>query len=335
MEKRSMDWSRLGFGYQPTNKRFVTNFRDGAWDAGCLTGDSQVVISECAGVLQYAQTCFEGLKAYTTKDGSIVCFRPELNARRMAASCRRLCMPEYPEEQFLEAVKQTVLANAQWVPPYGYGASLYLRPVMFGTGAVLGVKPSDTYQFRIFASPVGSYFHGNAPALSLRVCPYDRAAPHGTGHVKAGLNYAMSLYPITEAHAQGFDENVYLDAATRTHLEETGGANLLFVKGNTLITPQSSTILPSITRQSLLEVARDYLGMETQERPISLDELGEFSECGLCGTAAVISPVGKIADGDREFTFSGSATLQKLRSTLLGIQLGEIPAPAGWIYPIV
>ena len=213
-------------------------------------------MSECACVLQYAQTCFEGLKAYTTADGKIVCFRPDLNAQRMADSCRRMKMPVLPEEQFVDAVVQTVRANAQWVPPYGSGASLYLRPFMFGINPVIGVKPATEVQFRIFATPVGHYFKGGIKPLTLRISDFDRAAPRGTGHIKAGLNYAMSLYAIVDAHEQGYDENVYLDSATRTYIEETGGANILFVtKDGKVITPKSDTILPSITRRSLMQVA--------------------------------------------------------------------------------
>ena len=335
MEKKDINWADLGFGYVQTEQRYVSNYKDGAWDAGKLTADATITLNECACVLQYAQTCFEGLKAYTTVDGRTVCFRPDLNAKRMVDSCKRLSMPTFPEDRFVDAVRQTVAANAQWVPPYGSGASLYLRPVMFGTNPVIGVKPASEFQFRVFATPVGPYFKGGIRPLVLRVSDYDRAAPHGTGHIKAGLNYAMSLYIITEAHEQGYDENVYLDPQTRTYLEETGGANLIFLKGNTLVTPKSGSILPSITRRSLVAVARDYLGMEVEERPVALAEIGDFDECGLCGTAAVISPVGKIVDHGRETCFAGMGPgIQKLYDTLTGMQLGRIPAPEGWIAEI-
>ena len=335
MEKKDINWADLGFGYVQTEQRYVSNYKDGAWDTGKLTADATITLNECACVLQYAQTCFEGLKAYTTVDGRTVCFRPDLNAKRMVDSCKRLSMPTFPEDRFVDAVRQTVAANAQWVPPYGSGASLYLRPVMFGTNPVIGVKPASEFQFRVFATPVGPYFKGGIRPLVLRVSDYDRAAPHGTGHIKAGLNYAMSLYIITEAHEQGYDENVYLDPQTRTYLEETGGANLIFLKGNTLVTPKSGSILPSITRRSLVAVARDYLGMEVEERPVALAEIGDFDECGLCGTAAVISPVGKIVDHGRETCFAGMGPgIQKLYDTLTGMQLGRIPAPEGWIAEI-
>ena len=340
MQKKGIDWGNLGFGYMATDKRFVSNYKDGAWDEGCLTDEATVTISECAGVLQYAQTVFEGLKAYTTEDGRIVTFRPDLNAERMEQSAKRLEMPAFPKDKFVDAVTQVVKANAAYVPPFGSGATLYLRPYMFGSNPVIGVKPSTEYQFRIFGTPVGPYFKGGVKPLTIRVCDFDRAAPHGTGHIKAGLNYAMSLHAIVDAHNQGFDENMYLDAATRTKVEETGGANFLFVtKDNKVVTPKSSTILPSITRRSLLYVAQKYLGLEAEEREVHVEELADFAECGLCGTAAVISPVGKIVDHGKEICLpSGMEKMgpitQKLYDTLTGIQMGRIEAPEGWIHVI-
>lgn len=341
MEKKDIDWSNLGFGYIKTDKRFVSNFKDGAWDDGVMTEDATVSISECAGVLQYAQTCFEGLKAYTTKQGKIVCFRPDLNAQRMIDTCKRLEMPVFPEERFVEAVVETVKANAAYVPPYGSGATLYIRPYMFGSSAVIGVSPAEEYQFRVFTTPVGPYFKGGAKPITIRVSDFDRAAPHGTGHIKAGLNYAMSLYAIVDAHNQGFSENMYLDAATHTKVEETGGANFIFItKDGKLVTPKSDSILPSITRRSLMQVAKDYLGIEVEEREVFFDEVKDFAECGLCGTAAVISPVGKINDHGKEICFpSGMDEMgpitKKLYDTLTGIQMGHIDAPEGWIKEIL
>ena len=337
MEKKNIDWSNLGFGYVPTDYRFVANYKNGAWEEGGLTTDATVTISECAGVLQYAQTCFEGMKAYTTEDGRTVIFRPDLNAARMADSCRRLEMPVFPEDKFVEAVVEVVKANEAYVPPYGSGATLYIRPYMFGSDAVIGVKPASEYQFRVFATPVGPYFKGGAKPITIRVSDYDRAAPHGTGHIKAGLNYAMSLYPIMEAHREGFAENMYLDAATRTKVEETGGANFIFVtKVNKVVTPKSNSILPSITRRSLIYVAKEYLGLEVEEREVYFDEVKGFAECGLCGTAAVISPVGKINDHGKEICFPSGMdemgpVITKLRETLTGIQMGHLEAPEGWI----
>ena len=340
MEKQNIDWSNLGFGYMPTGERFVSNYKDGKWDNGIMTEDATVTMSECAGVLQYAQTCFEGMKAYTTCDGRIVVFRPDLNAQRMEDSCKRLEMPVFPKEDFVEAVCKVVKANSDFVPPYGTGATLYIRPYMFGSGPVIGVKPADEYQFRIFATPVGPYFKGGAKPITIKVSDFDRAAPHGTGHIKAGLNYAMSLHAIVTAHAEGFDENMYLDAATRTKVEETGGANFLFVtKDNKIVTPKSDSILPSITRRSLMYVAEHYLGLEVEQREVYFDEVKDFAECGLCGTAAVISPVGKIYDHGKEICFPSGMeemgpTTKKLYETLTGIQMGKIEAPEGWIKEI-
>ena len=337
MEKKNLDWSSLGFGYIQTDKRYVSNYKNGSWDEGTLTSDATITISECAGVLQYAQTVFEGMKAYTTEKGQIVVFRPDLNAERMVNSAKRLEMPPFPQDRFVDAVKQVVKANEGYVPPYGSGATLYIRPYMFGSDAVIGVKPANEYQFRIFCTPVGPYFKGGAKPITIRVSDYDRAAPNGTGHIKAGLNYAMSLHAIVEAHEQGYAENMYLDSATRTKVEETGGANFLFVtKDGKVVTPKSSTILPSITRRSLMYVAKEYLGLEAEEREIYLDEVKDFAECGLCGTAAVISPVGKIVDHGKEICFpSGMEKMgpvtQKLYDTLTGIQMGRIEAPEGWL----
>ena len=340
MEKKNLDWSSLGFGYIQTDKRYVSNYKNGSWDEGTLTSDATITISECAGVLQYAQTVFEGMKAYTTEKGQIVVFRPDLNAERMVNSAKRLEMPPFPQDRFVDAVKQVVKANEGYVPPYGSGATLYIRPYMFGSDAVIGVKPAYEYQFRIFCTPVGPYFKGGAKPITIRVSDYDRAAPNGTGHIKAGLNYAMSLHAIVEAHEQGYAENMYLDSATRTKVEETGGANFLFVtKDGKVVTPKSSTILPSITRRSLVYVAKEYLGLEVEERPVYFDEVKDFAECGLCGTAAVISPVGKIVDHGKEICLpSGMDEMgpvtKKLYETLTGIQMGRIEAPKGWIQVI-
>lgn len=339
MEK-NIDWSNLGFGYMKTDYRFIANYKDGKWDSGILSTDETIIMNECACVLQYAQTCFEGMKAYRTENGKVVCFRPDLNAKRMADSCKRLEMPVFPEDKFVEAIVETVKRNIDYVPPYGSGATLYIRPYMFGINPVMGVKPASEYQFRIFTSPVGPYFKGGAKPITLRVPDFDRAAPLGTGHVKAGLNYAMSLHAIVDAHNQGYNENMYLDSATRTKVEETGGANIIFVtKDNKVITPKSNTILPSITRRSLMYVAEHYLGLKAEEREIKFEEVKDFAECALCGTAAVLSPVGKVVDHGKEILFpSGMEKMgpitQKLYDTLTGIQMGRIEAPKGWIKEI-
>ena len=340
MEKKNLDWSNLGFEYIQTDKRYVSNYKDGKWDDGSLTSDANVVLNECAGVFQYAQTVFEGLKAYTTEDGRIVTFRPDLNAERMMDSAKRLEMPAFPKDRFLDAVTQTVKANAAWVPPFGSGATLYVPPYMLGSSPVIGVSPAKEYQFRILTTPVGPYFKGGAKPITIKVSDFDRAAPNGTGHIKAGLNYAMSLHAIVTAHEEGYAENMYLDAATRTKVEETGGANFVFVtKDKKIVTPKSSSILPSITRRSLLYVAKEYLGLETEEREVPLEEVPEFSECGLCGTAAVVSPVGKIVDHGKEICFASGMdemgpVLKQLYDTLTGIQMGRIEAPKGWIHVI-
>ena len=337
MEKKNIDWSNLGFGYMRTDKRYVSNFRNGSWDDGVLTEDDQVVITECAGVLQYAQTCFEGLKAYTTEDGHIVCFRPDLNAQRMHDSALRLEMPPFPVDRFVDAVVEVVRANAAWVPPYGSGATLYIRPYMFGSSAVIGVKPAEEYQFRIFTTPVGPYFKGGAKPIVVKISDFDRAAPRGTGHIKAGLNYAMSLHAIVTAHEEGYAENIYLDPGTRSKIEETGGANIIFVdEDGNLVVPKSTSILPSITRRSLVYVAEHILGLKVTEREVLLSEVPSFKECGLCGTAAVISPVGRIVDHGKEINFASGMekmgpVTQKLYDTLTGIQMGHLEAPEGWI----
>ena len=313
MAKKDIDWNNLGFGYVKTDKRYVSNFKNGAWDDGALIEDDQITMSECACVLQYAQTVFEGLKAYTTEDGHVVCFRPDLNAQRLAQSAARLEMPVFPEDRFVEAIAKVVEANIDYVPPYGSGATLYIRPYMFGSDAVIGVKPASEYQFRVFTTPVGPYFKGGAKPITIRVSDFDRAAPHGTGNIKAGLNYAMSLHAIV------------------------GGANILFVtKDNKLVVPKSDSILPSITRRSLVTVAKDYLGLEVEEREVLFEEVKDFAECGLCGTAAVISPVGKIVDHGNEICMPSGMDemgpiMTKLRETLTGIQMGHIEAPEGWI----
>lgn len=340
MEKKNIDWSNIGFGYMPTDYRYVSMYQNGSWDEGVLTSDPNITLNECACVLQYAQTCFEGLKAYTTEDGHIVTFRPDLNGERMENSAKGLEMPPFPKERFVDAITKVVEANAAFVPPYGSGATLYIRPYMFGYDSIIGVKPANIYQFRVFCTPVGPYFKGGAKPITIRVSDFDRAAPHGTGHIKAGLNYAMSLHAIVDAHKNGFDENIYLDPQTRTKIEETGGANVIFItKDGKLVTPKSNSILPSITRRSILQVARDYLGMETEEREVYLDEVKDFAECGLCGTAAVISPVGKIVDHGKEICFPAGMekmgpVTQKLYETLTGIQIGHIKAPEGWIHVI-
>jgi branched-chain amino acid aminotransferase len=260
MTKKNLDWENIGFQYHETDKRYIANYEDGSWGEGQLISDPNIVINESAGVLQYCQQVFEGLKAYTAKDGSIVTFRPDLNAKRMVQSAEGLRIPPFPEERFLEAVDQVVEANQDWVPPYGTGASLYLRPYIFALTPVIGINPAEEYQFRLYSTPVGPYFKGGAKPITLTVSEYDRAAPRGTGHLKAGLNYAMSLNTTVKAHEDGFDENLFLDAATRSYIEESGGANIILITDDKkLVTPKSNSILPSITKRSIIYLAENYL----------------------------------------------------------------------------
>ena len=340
MEKKDLDWGNLSFAYMHTDYSYVCNYKDGAWEEGGLTSDHTVTLSECAGLLHYCQEVFEGLKAYTTENGNIVCFRPDMNAQRMYDSAARLEMPSFPKDKFVEAVEMVVRANAAWVPPFGSGATLYIRPFMFATGDVIGVKPATEYQFRILVTPVGPYYKGGVKPVKLQVPEFDRAAPHGTGNIKAGLNYAMSLHPSVIAHSKGYADNLFLDPQTRTYVEETGGANVLFVKKDgTLVVPQSFTdsILPSITRRSLVDVAEKMLGMTVEQRPVRFDEIDQFVECGMCGTAAVISPVGQIDNGDKSVVYGMEhvgPVMKKLRETLTGIQSGAIEDQFGWVHKI-
>ena len=340
-ELKDLDWKHIGFQYRPCDWRYVAQYKEGAWQEGGLSVDPNVTINECAGILHYCQECFEGLKAYETVKGDIVCFRPDLNAERMMDSAEYLCMPKFPKEQFLSALRETVQANLAYVPPYGSGASLYVRPYMFASGPVIGVKPSDEYTFRMIVMPVGPYYTGGAKPVSVMVSDYDRAAPHGTGHIKAGLNYAMSMHAHEIAAKGGYADNMFPDPMERKYVEEAGGANFYFISGDgkTFVTPKSDSILPSVTRRSLEYVAEHMLGLKVEERRVALSELPEFSECGMCGTAAVISPVGVVNDHGKDIVFgkglaeAGPVT-KKLLDTLTGIQLGTVEAPEGWIFKI-
>ena len=342
VERKDLDWTHLGFAYRPCDQRYVAVFKDGAWQKGGLTADPNVVLNECAGILQYCQECFEGLKAYEQVNGDIVCFRPDLNAERMMDGAEFLCMPPFPKERFLEALDETVRANAGYVPPYGSDASLYVRPYMFASNPVIGVKPGDEYMFRMIVMPVGPYFKGGVKPVSVMVSDFDRAAPHGTGHIKAGLNYAMSLHAHEVAAHAGYTENLFPDSRERKYVEETGGANFFFITSDhkTFVTPKSNSILPSITRRSLEYIAENMLGLKVEERPVELAELGEFAECGLCGTAAVISPVGMVDDHGKKIYFPSGMekmgeTSQKLYDAIRGIQLGTMEAPKGWIHKVL
>lgn len=338
---QKIDWNNVGLNYIKTDKRYSAVYRDGKWEEGRLVDDNIMHINESAAVFQYAQTCFEGLKAYRWKDGSVVLFRPDLNEERFFSSCERMCMPLLKKGEFIKAVVETVKANEDAVPPFDANASLYIRPFMIGSGPVINVVPSQEYEFRVFCLPLGSYFDATSNSMKLNLSSYDRAAPHGTGNVKAGANYAISFYPLHIAKDGGFNENIYLDAATRTFVEESGGANIIFVdKDGNLVVPQSDAILPSITRRSLVYIAKEYLGINVDERPVKFSEISSFVECGLCGTAAVISPVGSVHTPNGDITFKNSLkgrgpVLKKLFDTLYGIQKGTVKTPEGWIYKVV
>ena len=339
MTKVDIDWSNLGFSYLKTDFRFISNWKDGKWDEGNLVEDNMLKVSEASTALHYGQQCFEGLKAYRTKDGEIQLFRPDQNALRLNRSCRRLLMPEVPVETFIDACMQVVKANEAYVPPYGTGATLYLRPFVIGVGDNIGVKAAPEYIFCVFCLPVGPYFKGGMTPVNFMVSDYDRAAPYGTGGAKVGGNYASSLYPHEVAAKKGYADCIYLDPATHTKIEEVGSANFFGItKDDKFVTPVSPSILPSITKYSLLHVAKEYLGLETEERDVLIDSLDEFKEAGACGTAAVITPIGGIDYNDKLHVFYSETEVgpvtKKLYETLCGIQVGDIDAPEGWIYKV-
>lgn len=331
------NWDTLGFDYIKIDKRYLSVWKDGSWDDGVLTEDNTLHISEASTALHYGQQCFEGLKAYRGKDGQIRLFRPELNAQRMQQSCRRLLMPEVPVDRFIEACKQVVKANERWVPPYGSGATLYIRPFLIGTGSTIGVKPAPEYIFSVFCIPVGPYFKGGLSPVNFSVTYMDRAAPNGTGGAKVGGNYAASLLPHQEAAERGFADCIYLDPATHRNIEEVGAANFFGITADhEFVTPKSSSILASITKRSLMEIAEKRLGMKVIERDVPIDSLDDFIEAGACGTAAVITPIGGIdLKGTMHVFYSETETgpeTRKLYDTLSGIQFGDVEDTDGWIY---
>lgn len=334
-----IDFNNLGFDYMDLPYRFIAHYTNGQWDAGELSEDSTLHISEGSTSLHYGQADFEGLKAYRTKDGSINLFRPDMNAKRMHNSCERLLMPAFPEDQFIAAVKQVVAANADYVPPYGTGATLYLRPLMIGVGGNIGVHPASEYIFTIFAQPVGAYYKGGLKPTNFTTSYYDRAAPHGTGQSKVGGNYGGSLLPGDEAHKAGFSDVIYLDPATHTKIEEAGSANFFGItKDHEFVTPKSPSILPSITKYSALWIAEHRLGLKAIEGDIFINDLDRFEEAGAMGTAAVISPIGGIEyKGDLHVFYSETEVApltRKLYDELTGIQFGDVEAPEGWIQKV-
>ncbi|HEO6380221.1 TPA: branched-chain amino acid aminotransferase [Streptococcus agalactiae] len=336
----NLDWDNLGFAYRKLPFRYISHFKDGKWDDGKLTDDATLHISESSPALHYGQQAFEGLKAYRTKDGSIQLFRPDQNAERLQRTAGRLLMPHVPTDKFIAAVKSVVRANEEFVPPYGTGATLYIRPLLIGVGDIIGVKPAEEYIFTVFAMPVGSYFKGGLTPTNFIVSKeYDRAAPNGTGAAKVGGNYAASLLPGKYAHEKQFSDVIYLDPATHTKIEEVGAANFFGItKDNQFITPLSPSILPSITKYSLLYLAKERFGMEAIEGDVFVDELDKFTEAGACGTAAVISPIGGIQNGDDFHVFYSETEVgpvtRKLYDELVGIQFGDVEAPEGWIYKV-
>ena len=332
-------WDKLGFSYIKTDYRYVSNWKDGAWDNGKLTKENNLTISEGSTCLHYGQQCFEGLKAYRTKEGKVQIFRPDQNAKRMIKSCQRLFMPIVPEEKFIDACIQVVKANEAWVPPYGTGATLYLRPLVIGVGDNIGVAPAHEYIFTVFCMPVGPYFKGGMTPLDFSVSEYDRAAPFGTGAAKVGGNYAASLYPHEQAKEEGFADCIYLDPLTHTKIEEAGAANFFGItKNNILVTPKSDSILPSITKYSMLHVAKEYLGLAVEERDIYIDKLDELAEAGACGTAAVISPIGSITYKGKKQVFHSLTEVgpitKKLYDILVAIQIGDMEGPSGWMVEV-
>ncbi|MDE1549511.1 branched-chain amino acid aminotransferase [Jeotgalibaca caeni] len=334
-----LDWENLGFSYLKTDYRYVSYWKNGEWDAGALSTENTVTISEGSPALHYGQSCFEGMKAYRTKDGDIQLFRPEENAKRMAKSCERLMMPAFPVDKFVEAVKEVVAANEAWVPPYGTGSTLYIRPYMIGIGDNIGVRPASEYLFSVFVMPVGAYFKGGLVPTNFIISDFDRAAPHGTGAIKVGGNYAASLMPGALAKQRHFSDCIYLDPATHTKIEEVGSANFFGIThDNEFVTPSSPSILPSITKYSLLYLAEHYLGMKVAERDVYLNRLDEFSEAGACGTAAVISPIGGIQTNEDFHVFYSETEVgpvtEKLYATLTAIQFGDLPAPEGWVVKV-
>lgn len=335
----SIDWGNLGFNYIKTDLRYLSHWKDGNWDNGVLTEDNQLHISEGSTALHYGQSCFEGLKAYRTKDGDINLFRPEENAKRMQRSCRRLLMPEVPTDVFVDAVKQVVKANEHYLPPYGTGGTLYIRPFLIGVGDNIGVKPASEYIFSVFCMPVGPYFKGGLTPTNFLVSDYDRAAGRGTGAAKVGGNYAGSLLPGAEAHKRAFSDAIYLDPITHTKIEEVGAANFFGItKDDKFITPESPSILPSITKYSLLYLAEHRLGLTVEQGDVYINQLDQFKEAGACGTAAVISPIGGIQYGDTFHVFYSETEVgpvtKRLYDELVGIQFGDVEAPEGWIVKV-
>lgn len=337
--KKKIDFKNLGFEYTKTNYCYISYFKEGNWDKGKLVKEDKITIPLTSTALHYAQQGFEGLKAYRWKDGSIHMFRIDENAKRLQSTCRRMLMPEVSIEKFIDAVYQVVRANEEFVPPYETNATLYIRPVIFGIGDNLGLRSAKEFIFAVLASPVGPYFKGGLTPVNFLVTEYDRAAPYGTGHVKVGGNYAASLYSNKLAKDLGFADCIYLDPKTHTKIEEAGAANFFAItKEGHFVTPASPSILPSITKISLLEIAKNYLGIKAYEADIYIDKLDDYVEAGACGTAAVISPIGGIYYKDKLHVFYSETEVgpitKKLYDTIIKIQFGDLVAPKNWIFDL-
>ena len=333
----SIDWSNLSFGYMPTDYNVRCIYKDGKWGDITVTSSQTLEIHRPATCLHYGQEAFEGMKAFRGKDGKIRIFRMDENAARLQSSCRGIMMPELPTEKFNEAILTVVKKNERFVPPYESGASLYIRPLLIGTSAQVGVKPAKEYLFIVFVSPVGPYFkEGFKPTPMAILRQYDRAAPLGTGRYKVGGNYAASLVAGEKAHELGYSAVLYLDAKEKKYIDECGPANFFGIRGNSYITPKSTSILPSITNKSLMQLAED-MGMTVEVRQIPEDEIGTFDEAGACGTAAVISPIARIDDLDenKSYIFSKDGKpgpiCEKLYNKLRAIQYGDEPDTHKWI----
>ena len=331
---KAIDWSNVGFGYMKTDYNVRCRYSNGKWGEIEVSSEETLNIHMAATCLHYGQEAFEGLKAFRGKDGKVRIFRLEANAERLQSTCDGILMPQVSTELFREMVKKVVTLNSDYIPPYESGAALYIRPLLIGTGAQVGVKESTEYTFIVFVTPVGPYFkEGFKPITVTLERTYDRAAPRGTGHTKVGGNYASSIWSLEEAHRKGFSNVLYLDAATHSKVEEFGAANFFGIKNNTYVTPKSASILPSITNKSLRQIAAD-LGLTVEERDIPVEELATFEEAGACGTAAVISPIGALYDLDNNVTYDYGMkvgeTCKKMYDHLQGIQYGRVEDTHNW-----
>lgn len=331
-----LDWKNLGFGIMKTDFNVRCVYRDGKWGELEVSSEETFPIHIGATCLHYGQESFEGLKAFTGADGQIRLFRHDENAKRMTDSAKGILLAEVPVELFMEAVEKVVILNRRFVPPYGTGASLYIRPLLIGTGPEVGVKPAKEFTFIVFVMPVGPYFKEGFKPVDIMISRnHDRAAPQGTGHLKVGGNYAASMSSILEAHEKGFATAMYLDAREKRYIDECGPANFFGIRENTFITPKSQSILPSITNRSLQTLAKS-MGMKVEIRPVPVEELADFEETGACGTAAVITPFAKVVDIEKDITYTfgdgqnpGPVTT-KLYETLIGIQNGDIEDSFSW-----